>query len=47
MKVDGVYTPELDNPEFKKIFLETKTQKSNISEKLGLPMEKLKDAKNL
>lgn len=47
MKVDGVYTPELDNPEFKKIFLETKTQKSNISEKLWLPMEKLKDAKNL
>lgn len=47
MKVDGVYSPELDNPEFKKIFVETKTQKTTIWEKLWLPMEKLKDAKNL
>ena len=47
MKIDGVYSPELDNPEFKKIFVETKTQKPNLSEKLWLPMEKLKDAKNL
>lgn len=46
IKIDWNYTPELDNPEFKKLFIETKTQ-TNLSEKLGLPMDKLKDAKNL
>lgn len=48
IKINGNYSKELDNPEFKKLFIETKEkQKTNLSEKLGLPIEKLKDAKNL
>ena len=47
MSIDGKYSQELSNPEFKKLFIETKTSPSSLSEKIGLPMEKLKDAKNL
>lgn len=47
MKIDWVYNNELDNKEFKQKFLETKTQKSSIWEKLWIPMERFKDSKNL
>ena len=47
IKIDWNYTRELDSLDFKNLFNETKTNKTSISEKLGLSMDKLKDAKNL
>lgn len=44
MPIDGVFNKDLVSPDFKKLFTKKQT---NLSEKLGLPMEKLKDAKNL
>lgn len=44
MPIDGVFNKDLVSPDFKKLFTKKQT---NLSEKLGLPVEKLKDAKNL
>lgn len=47
MNIDGKYSQELNAPDFQKLFLQTKTAPTSLSEKIGLPIEKLKDAKNL
>lgn len=44
MPIDGVFNKDLVSPDFKKLFTKKQT---NLSEKLGLPIDKLKDAKNL
>jgi hypothetical protein len=44
MPIDGVFNKDLVSPDFKKLFTKKQT---NLSEKLGLPIEQLKDAKNL
>lgn len=44
MPIDGVFNKDLISPDFKKLFSQ---KPQNISEKLWLPMEKLKNSKNL
>lgn len=44
MPIDGVFNKDLVSPDFKKLFTKKQT---NLSEKLGLPIEQLKDVKNL